>query len=338
MSSPTNIDGPEYQLTNCVVNVVSTWTEGPTIFKKDGQYYMTYCGNDVQQTHYQVHAAKGSSVATLSAQSGTNPILYHATPPYQGSGHNHVILGPDLHSLYTTYHLKKDGEWYRKLCVDKLYIESGTNNLLANGPNIWVQQSSPALCNWHDDFNRVDIGQEWTTVDVDAGSEWGLWGNKLMYGNSKGQGSPNWWSKAICTQTTSDDFVAEFNLKLMSAGPDSINSWPKFGIFVSQESQAADNNYNMLYIACNINNNSLKTYLSENGTGSWDGYAATLPTDNDFTDWHTIRVEKIGSTVKIFYDNMLKITRTDINLSGGNFGFITENSHADFGWVGFTNL
>jgi len=341
MDTPESIGSNSvHQLSSCITDVVTDWTEGPTVNKINGSYYMTYCGNDVLSPNYTISKAKGNSIPTISETANT--FINQSTGNWTGTGHNHWILGPDLKTYYTTYHVKRGSgnsgtgnPLYRRLMLDKIWVD-GSGALQTSAPN-FNEQPIPALPDWSDDFNRTTIGDEWTFSDFDAGSTYGLWGNLLMWMNSKEQGSPNWWAKAISTQTTNSDFVIEFNLKLMSTGDLSVNAWPKIGVFVSQETQAGNDEAKLLYVALNTVDNSIETFISDNANGAWQGDGVAMP-NTDFHKWHTIRIKKVGSTVEIYYDNMLKITKTGVNLDGGHFGFITENAHADFGWVGFSNI
>ena len=337
MDTPESIgSNPVQQLSNCVTNVVTDWTEGPTVHKIDGQYYMTYCGNDVLSPNYTISKARGNSISSLSETANT--FINQNTGDWTGTGHNHWILGPDLKTYYTTYHVKRGSgqvsgaALYRRLMLDKIDFDA-SGNMTTSAPT-FNEQPVPELPDWSDDFNRSNIGNEWTFSD---GGAWGMDLNYLMWGNSRGQGAPNWWSKAISTQVTNSDFVIEFNVKLWDIGPDEANASPKFGVFISQQTVNSNDEHNIMYIALDVKNKTIGTLISENNTGGWQGDGVSLP-NTDFKKWHTIRIKKVGSTVEIFYDNMLKLTKTNVNLGGGHFGFITENSDANFGWVGFSNL
>lgn len=344
--------GPEDGISNSVVTlpscktqVVTEWTEGPTVHKINGQYYMTYCGNDVLSANYTISKAKGSSLVGLTETA--NVFVRSNTGEWTGTGHNHWILGPDLQTYYTTYHVKRgegtvDGaKLHRRLMLDKIWVDA-SGNLQTSAPT-FTEQSIPELPDWSDDFNRSDIGSNWYSWDFEGTTAHGLWGNLLLWQDSKGQGGPNWFAKTISSQTTGDDFVIEFNMKLMDVGSAAVNSWPKAGVFVCQNTVDGNDDHDILYVALNPGTHQdgiprIGTLIGENGGGAnWQGDEVAL-TGTDFTKWHTIRIEKRGTEVKIFYDNMLKITKTGVSLSGGHFGFITENAKADYGWVGFSNI
>lgn len=352
----------EYNLSSCYVSTSngSTWTEGPTMNYVNGTYYMTYCGNDLMRPDYQIHAGKGNSPREIYAQNN-NPIIMNTTGEWTGTGHNHWVLGPDLKTYYTTYHVKygdfitEDGTegkgLHRRLMLDKIEFDAN-DNLISNGPT-FTPQPVPELPDWSDGFDRSNIGSNWTSSSFDGVTNHGLWGNLLLWQNSLEQGSPNWFAKTISNEVTGSDFVIEFNMKIMGVGSAGVNSWPKAGVFVCQNTKGGDDNHEILYIALNPgthqdNISRIETCIatSDDSWPVWQGDAVVLKAkeddgtiiNSDLKKWHTIRVEKNGTTVKIFYDNMLKITKTGINLEGGHFGFITENSKADFGWVGFSNI
>ena len=329
-------------LSNCKTNVTTQWTEGPTVHKIDGKYYMTYCGNDVLSPSYTISKAQGNSIAGLSETE--NDFIKHTTGNWNGTGHNHWVLGPDLKTYYTTYHVKRGvgdvtGEvLYRRLMLDKIWVD-GSGVLQTEAPS-FDEKPIPALPDWSDDFNRTSIGSNWTFSPY---GNWGLWGNLLMWGNSIGIGGDGqWWSKSISSETTSSDFVVEFNLKLNSVPVDgddfAVNNHPKLGVFVSQETDGTNEEKKMIYVALNTITGDIETLISYNSNPDWEGDGVTL-NGSDFTKWHTIRIKKEGLNLKVYYDNMLKIEKTlTSDIGGGHFGFITENSDADFGWVGFSNI
>ncbi len=324
MSSPTSIDGPEHQLTSCVIDVGSgTWTEGNQIFKKDGLYYMHYCGNDYL-TNYRVHSAKGSSVANLAAQAN-NPILIQQTGDYQNVGHNYVILGPDLKTHYTLYHAMDEnppGSTYRRLMVDTLGFD-GSDNCYANGPT-FTPKTDPLGPAWQDGFDRGSIGSGWTN---EGGGTWGVSGNQLMWGDSKGSST---WSRQVSTTPSAADFVAEFNIRLVDNG--TTSAYPKYGVFSGYEGDT------IFTVWIDAPNNLIATWAEVDGVDKGWINSAPLPAGWDHTKWHNLRIEKEGTTFKVFYDNMLKITRTNLSIPGGQIGTLLEDCHADFGWCAFSNL
>jgi len=260
--------------------------------------------------------------------------------------HNHWALGPDMQTYYTTYHVKRgssqsgDGNpLYRRLMLDKIWVD-GSGNLQTEAPS-FTEKPIPALPDWSDDFNRTQIGSDWT---FSPEGNWGLWGNFLMWGNTRGiGGTGKWWNKAISSKTTGNDFVVEFNLKLMSVPQEgdadyAANSWPKIGVFVSQETEGTNEEKKMVYVALNPKTGNIETMISYDNNPAWQ-YDGVSLNGSDLTKWHTIRVKKEGLNLKIYYDNMLKIEKTlTSDIGGGHFGFVLENAHGDFGWVGYSNI
>lgn len=79
------------------------WTEGPSVFRVDGVYYATYCGNHVFSRGYRIDAASGTSPLDLTPLA-ENPILVSAETAPVGIGHNSVVKGPNLDLYYLVYH------------------------------------------------------------------------------------------------------------------------------------------------------------------------------------------------------------------------------------------
>ncbi|MCK5908313.1 MAG: family 43 glycosylhydrolase [Flavobacteriales bacterium] len=343
MDTPVSTGGNSvHNLSDCKTNITTQWTEGPTVHKIDGRYYMTYCGNDVADPRYTISSASGTSIAGL--REDQNVFIQHTTGNWNGTGHNQWVLGPDLQTYYTTYHVKMgegmatNGRLHRRLMLDKIWVDGG--KLHTEAPS-FDEKPIPALPDWSDDFNRTSIGGNWSGPSNGTSS---LKDNFLLRQNSRGNGgSGKWWSKTISSETTSSDFVVEFNLKLNDAPQEgdsdyAVNTWPKFGVFVSQETEGANEEKKMIYVALNTKTGNIETLISYNNNATWEGDGVTL-NGSDLTKWHTIRIKKEGLNLKVYYDNMLKIEKTlTSDIGGGHFGFITENSDADFGWVGFSNI
>lgn len=104
-SSPVSADGANHQLTACKISAQDTneWTEGSDLVKIDGAYYLSYCGNDWKSDNYQVHAARGRTIAALEPQAG-NPVISQIAGPWVATGCSHVVRGPDLKSWWVVFH------------------------------------------------------------------------------------------------------------------------------------------------------------------------------------------------------------------------------------------
>ncbi|MBQ7624159.1 MAG: family 43 glycosylhydrolase [Clostridia bacterium] len=86
------------------VSVSGMWTEGPGIFKRNGKYYMTFCGNDVLDPSYRSEYAVSDRVDSGWKEPEQNVLLLSTDGALTGLGHNSVVIGPDLDTYYIVYH------------------------------------------------------------------------------------------------------------------------------------------------------------------------------------------------------------------------------------------
>ncbi len=80
------------------------WTEGPSIFKRNGKYYMTFTGNHVLDAAYRVEYAMSDSVKSGWVEPEQNILLLSTGGETSALGHNSVVIGPDLDTYYIIYH------------------------------------------------------------------------------------------------------------------------------------------------------------------------------------------------------------------------------------------
>lgn len=299
------------------------WTEGATVFKRNGKYYMTYTGNHVFSKGYRVDYA----VSTTGPRSGyaadsMNPVLISTEGPTVGLGHNTVVLGPNLDTHYMVYHnLEGPGIVgpLRHLNLDRIVWNN--DKMVVLGPTT-TSQPDPAMPAFYDYFDRSAIGGAWTNVN---GGNWGIYNQELMWQNSLGSTT---WYKQVSTAASASDYTAEFNMKEMNRGTSS--SVPRYGATFSYSDE---NNYGVALLSSKYNR--LATFFRVNGADqAWQTF--DLPAGFDYSKWHSIRVEKSGTTFKYYVDGMYKGSRT-ANLGGGKIGVLTEDTHADFGYTAFSN-
>jgi len=299
------------------------WTEGATVFKRNGKYYMTYTGNHVFSKGYRVDYA----VSTTGPRSGyaadsMNPVLISTEGPTVGLGHNTVVLGPNLDTHYMVYHnLEGPGIVgpLRHLNLDRIVWNN--DKMVVLGPTT-TSQPDPAMPAFYDYFDRSAIGSAWTNVN---GGNWGIYNQELMWQNSLGSTT---WYKQVSTAASASDYTAEFNMKEMNRGTSS--SVPRYGATFSYSDE---NNYGVALLSSKYNR--LATFFRVNGADqAWQTF--DLPAGFDYSKWHSIRVEKSGTTFKYYVDGMYKGSRT-ANLGGGKIGVLTEDTHADFGYTAFSN-
>lgn len=98
------------------------WTEGPNLFKRNGLYYLTYCGNHLFSDGYRVEYSVSNSLFGPYQKGLHNPLLISVHPEYKALGHSSVVVGPDLDTYYHVYHQLefKDNIPYRHFCFDRL--------------------------------------------------------------------------------------------------------------------------------------------------------------------------------------------------------------------------
>lgn len=306
-SSPTKADGPNQKLPACQFSVQPNnyWTEGPSVFKYDGVYYLTYCGNDWGQDNYQVRVSKGRSIEELKPQSN-EPLIAQLTGTWRATGCNWMIMGPDLKSLWNVYHCRKGGSWERRLCLDRLYIVPKTRDLWTNGPT-WDSQANPATPLWWDDFARQEIGANWESIS----GKWRLQADAVAGGTVVGSG------KLECKVPTKDSFAVEANIRLISG-----KSNARYGMTLCSSDELT------------IDVRAKQLMLTRDGSVI---ARAALPASTDLNTWHTVRVDKQASRLRVYFDEMLKIDMKAPNAGAGRFGLMASDCTTAFGWCGFSN-
>ena len=83
------------------------WTEGPGLFRRGDWYYLTFTVNHVCSTGYQVsYASRKDTPQGAYQQRSDATILINSVfgDDFKGLGHSANVIGPDLDSMYTTYH------------------------------------------------------------------------------------------------------------------------------------------------------------------------------------------------------------------------------------------
>jgi hypothetical protein len=300
---------------------MSGWTEGSTLFKRNGVYYLTYTGNHVFSKGYRVNYATSTSpLGTYTP--GANPIVLNAEGSFNGLGHSGSLIGPDLDTWFIAYHNLVGQSSIvgplRHLNIDPMGFNG--DRLLVYGPTNWTQPS-PALPAFYDRFDRTAIGSAWTNVN---GGTWGIYNQELMWQDTR---TTTTWYRQVTTAVSAANYTAEFNLKEIGRGGDGA----RFGAVFSY---VDENTYGTAVLSSF--NNTLETDIRVNGA-SIGVNAIALPPGWDYQKWHVIRVEKEGTTFRIYVDGMLKSTRTANITGGGKIGVTTYNDHADFGYTAFSN-
>ncbi|TLS51842.1 carbohydrate-binding protein [Paenibacillus antri] len=295
------------------------WTEGPTVIKRNGKYYMTYTGNHIWNDAYRVdYATSSNPVSGFEPAASQNPILLDSEGEHVGLGHNSIVRGPDLDSDYIVYHSHANPG--RHLNLDRI-VWNG-DKMLVLGPTT-TEQPDPAMPDFSDRFQRGAIGDQWNAV---GGGTWGIRNGETLYQEATGE--PEQARMLLSKKATGDQFTAEFNMKQVSQGD---SESPLMGAVFSYRNE---NHYGIAVL--NRNRNRLETFFRVDGEDA-ERVVTPLPEGYDYTKWHQIRIEKEGAEYRIYVDNMLKQTRTIEGLGQGSIGYATTDAHADFGFVAFSD-
>lgn len=320
VSSPINADGVNHQtkLMFSADNNGNYWTEGPSMYKHNGTYYLTYCGNDWLRDSYQVQAAKGRTIETIRPQE-TNPLLVHDKGTWVATGCNWIIRGPDIKSVWNVYHCRKFGGHERRLCLDSLYFDNETGDLRGK-VTMGKEQPNPALPDWQDSFQRNRLGSDWRVLSGD----WSISRKGILAGDSSESSSV-----IECTKDIGNEFAAEFNVRFDRAGI--FGSDPSYGLLLQ------DKQGNSLVLGIEVKTKSVEARYRARNTDSAELLISNdLPEVFDLKVWHKVIVESKAGRLKLYFDDMLKIEiANDLKVSG--FSLYTDGCRAEYGWMGFSN-
>lgn len=121
--------------------------EGPSVFKENDLYYMTYSANDTGFEDYGVGVATAEHPLGPWTKYEDNPLMTtDLTNGISSPGHNSIVTAPDG-NRYIIYHRHTDPaaekpNWDRVVCMDKLYIDDH-GKLQMIGPT-----NKPQEVNW----------------------------------------------------------------------------------------------------------------------------------------------------------------------------------------------
>lgn len=295
------------------------WTEGSTIFKRHGKYYMTYTGNHVFNDAYRIDYAVSDDPIKNYVPATQNPIILDSEGPTVGLGHNSIVRGPDLDTDYIVYHnLEGPGIIgpLRHMNIDRMAWNG--EELLVLGPTS-TEQSGPIRPAFEDWFKQDSLNSKWNVID----GKWKVEENYLVQttNNSK---KPQ---MILSEKLTEDFYTAEYHFKMTSPN----NGESLVGAVFSYQDEE---NYGV--VAIDTANNTFQTRFTINGEdGEWE--VTKLSKDFDTSYLHQIRVEKAIDGYRFYIDNMLKQT-SEVSLASGKIGYFTKNAQAVFGYTAFSNL
>jgi len=319
MSSPTNIGAD----VNLNTQMLGQWTEGPCVIKRNGVYYLLYTGNHVVSPGYRTDYAKNivGPISKYTPQAAQNPILISTEGSFIGLGHGTAFIGPDLDTYYFTYHNLAsvvNGGPQRKLNIDRMAWNG--EKLLILGPTNWNQQAPQQATS--DYFNRTDIGTNWTMPN---GGNWGIRNQELMFQDIMNETTET-AHKAIFNTASATDFTAEFTVKEVARN----NNSAKLGAVFSYTNEQ---NYGVALLHSATNQLEVN-FLINNTWGT--PYYLDLPSEFNYSVWHSIRIEKQKTSYKFYVDKMLKASLRS-NLGGGSVGYMTSWCQGNFAYIAFSN-
>lgn len=288
------------------------WTEGPCVFKRNGLYYLIYTGNHVWTNGYRIDYAisKTGPLSGFHPQSEQNPILVDTeTPTHKALGHGTAFVGPDLDTYFFCYHNLQDNKSRRLLNFER--IGWNGDKLMMTGPTDWEQDRPLVATN--DYFERPEIGGDWA---LSSGGQWQIADNEYLT-----QTSAEGNHKALFKPCSYNEYTAEFTLKAANGST--------AGTFGAIFSYKDDENYSEALIDITANNLVVNNY-TDGALSSSKQYP--LPTDFNPACWHSIRIEKNETKVRVYIDGMRKYVVTS-RTPGGQIGYVTDGCAADFDYT-----
>jgi xylan 1,4-beta-xylosidase len=296
--------GPEKQL-NAYLNA---WTEGPSIFKRNGIYYMLYTGNHYLSKGYRVDysVSKDGPIGKYT-QHKDHTLLLSTKDDLNGLGNAMVTIGPDLDSYYVVYHNlvgKRPGSnaVVRKANIDRIVFNGELMSV--NGPTHYHVEA-PKMSDFYTWLDRTE-------------------GQGHFQKEAIGQGY-----RFTSKEASKENFIAEFTFKELVAADHGDSAW--LGMLFSYHDK---NQYAFLSIDPAAKTISLNQM--SHGAEIRIGELVKLPADTDFTKLHTVRVEKNDGDVRIYFDGMKKV-QSKLSVGGGSIGYVYEGVEPVFSYTAFSN-
>ncbi len=291
------------------------WTEGPTMFKRDGVYYMTYTGNHVFSRGYRIDASAGT---TRDDQRSTpnNPILISTDGALYGIGHNSVVKGPNLDLYYVVYHsLVGRGTirgWpVRETNVDRLSFNG--LDVAVVGPTRTSQNiPMPDAALWfdsEDDLSRLRVFPEnaRTPAIVDGAL-------RLDKG-----------SVATLDGDFTGDFTAEFNIAFAS------DDGAAGAIFCRTD----DSNYGALEVDLGANSASVSFVVDGKETTRSFELPPVFDKKASFKVFRSFQIERSGNRFTFYLDDRI-IAEEISSIPSGKVGYFSKSGDVRFGFIGAT--
>ena len=319
MTSPVNV-------AKNPVNVgafMNGWTEGPSVFKHDGVYFITYTGNHVFSRGYRINAGSGDSPTDFAPMPDL-PVLVATEGSLYGIGHNSVVKGPNLDVYYIVYHSltgsgKTRGWPVREMNIDRLVLDR--ESLSVSGPTRSSQTISPAdIACWFDE--SADLAN-WSVVALTSDASNVFEPELLDEGRVRLE--PN--SALVTRENIDGDFTAEFNLAIVENKADA-----DFGVvFCWQNAE----NYALLKIDVARNKAVLELRSDTPETREYE-LPKLFGEKIDFTKLRSIQIERSNDLLSFYIDDRLFAQDSFKLPRGGAFGYFARGGGVVGGYFGAT--
>ncbi|MBN2485844.1 MAG: family 43 glycosylhydrolase [Bacteroidales bacterium] len=318
MSDPATINAS----LNLNARMNNNWTEGSCTFKRNGKYYMIYTGNHVISKGYRIDYATNTDgpISAYTPAEIQNPILVNSMGNHVGLGHGSVFIGPDLDSYFLTYHnlLSANGP-FRRFNLDR--IAWNGDKMMVLGPTN-TDQPAPEMPDGYDYFDRSELGSAWSFY---GRGRWGIASNDYLYQDTTISGLENWFL-AVLNHETAKNYTAEFNLAETWRENDNSATGAVFA-YIDEKN----------YGIAAINNSTKKLEVNFLADSAWgNSNVFDIPGNLNFSNWHTLRIEKLQKVYKFFIGPML-IATIEGPENGGKTGYFTYNTKARFGFIAASN-
>jgi len=299
------------------------WTEGATVFKRNGKYYMTYTGNHVFSSGYRVDVAVSDNPLRGFAEQANNPALLRSEGATVGLGHNSVVTGPDLDTQYIVYHnLEGHGVVgpLRHMNLDRI-VWNG-DRLRVAGPTS-DSQPVPAMPVFSDRFEGDSVDKSWKR---EGKAEWTAKpGEGLLADATGGEGL----SMLLSDARTGADYTAEFHVQHLSG------EIGRSGVVFSY---GDDDHYGLVQWKAETREIEAR-FVQDGQAVPFDGATARIPENLDIGELQKLRLEVKGNMVRVYAEGMRLLTMTLPGEAGeGRIGYAVEGAQARYGYVAFSNL
>jgi hypothetical protein len=274
----------------------ANYTEGPQMFKRGGKYYLMWSEDGWTGPNYAVSYAIADS--PLGPFVKIDRVLAQDAAVAKGSGHNSVINVPGTDIWYILYHrrpLSRSGANDRQLAYDRM-------TFAADG------KIQPVTMKVHDDFGD-DNAIGWATY----GGSWSAAGGQYTTTSSYG-------GKALL-DTNFSNFVQDVDVTPASASGDAGV------VFRATQAAVGTDSYRGYYAGVS---GSGRVVLGK-AANNWTPLASAPTTIKPGTRYR-LRVEAVGSSIKVFVNDMTtpKISVTDTSYANGANGVRVFNTGAAF--------